>query len=385
MVKRGKKGNVLVMVAVSLLALLAFAGIVIDLGYMFVTQAQLQRTADAAALAGAGMLDPEKDPVNYISNARNSARTIALDPANKAGGAIITLDLNSSNDENGDIVVGYWSVAANPPFSAIVPTGKIANAVKVVARRTGETGTGIGVSSKVALFLGSLFGFADMSTRAQATAVFGKSLYAAPIPLCVNAANKTGEFFFVNTNLNQLPQPYDGAAWTLFSLDSNIGASDVRNAFFDTTKPAPKPSTDYCSQPCITTTNGTNVINDMVDAYNSLTFDALHKTVVGGVVTSWQVIIPIVDGTCPAGNCQPVPEPPQTCTGVTPNGCPPYPQGGNQEPYHISGWATATITEISGGGGGSNKGFRATVGAEARCVDRDPLQVLNALPLRLVK
>src|SRR5688500_19227772 len=53
---RSQRGAVMIFVAVSLAACLAFAVLAIDVGAIFVTRVQLQNAADAAALAGASAL-----------------------------------------------------------------------------------------------------------------------------------------------------------------------------------------------------------------------------------------------------------------------------------------------------------------------------------------
>lgn len=52
--KKSGKGQVLVMVALTLVALVAIIGLAIDMGYMYVSYARLRRAADAASLAGSG-------------------------------------------------------------------------------------------------------------------------------------------------------------------------------------------------------------------------------------------------------------------------------------------------------------------------------------------
>ena len=51
--KRSEKGQVLVLVALAIIVLLGFAALAIDVGFMYSTRHELQRSADAGALAGA--------------------------------------------------------------------------------------------------------------------------------------------------------------------------------------------------------------------------------------------------------------------------------------------------------------------------------------------
>ena len=51
-----KKGTIAIIVGVSLVVLIGFAALAVDLGYVYMKNVELQTTADAAALAGAGAL-----------------------------------------------------------------------------------------------------------------------------------------------------------------------------------------------------------------------------------------------------------------------------------------------------------------------------------------
>ena len=51
---RAEKGMTLVIMAFAIVALLAMAGLAIDLGFLYVARSEAQRAADAAALAEIG-------------------------------------------------------------------------------------------------------------------------------------------------------------------------------------------------------------------------------------------------------------------------------------------------------------------------------------------
>src|SRR5512145_507860 len=74
---RAQRGSVMIFIAVSLAACLAFAVLAIDVGAIFVTRVQLQNAADAAALAGASaLLNADQDEA--------TARAIAVAGENVA-------------------------------------------------------------------------------------------------------------------------------------------------------------------------------------------------------------------------------------------------------------------------------------------------------------
>ena len=62
--RSNERGQVLVLVGLSMLALLGFAAFVIDLGYVMYAQRTLQQTADAAATAGAMSLPDDQEADN---------------------------------------------------------------------------------------------------------------------------------------------------------------------------------------------------------------------------------------------------------------------------------------------------------------------------------
>ena len=81
----GERGTVAVLMAVVLVVVLGCTALAVDLGYLFLTQAELQSGADAAALAGVGGL--LKDPymaryqaVEYAAHNQAASETISLLP-----------------------------------------------------------------------------------------------------------------------------------------------------------------------------------------------------------------------------------------------------------------------------------------------------------------
>jgi Putative Flp pilus-assembly TadE/G-like len=73
---RSERGAVTVLVAVSMLTLLAFLALAIDLGMLYVAHNDAQRAADAAALAGASAF-LEQDPALAVSTAHSRAMEYA--------------------------------------------------------------------------------------------------------------------------------------------------------------------------------------------------------------------------------------------------------------------------------------------------------------------
>jgi len=86
--RHGERGQVLILVAVALLVLLAFAALAVDVGHLYGERRQMQNAADAAALAGARVLCE-----NWASAATREAlaETTAIDYAERNGATTVTV------------------------------------------------------------------------------------------------------------------------------------------------------------------------------------------------------------------------------------------------------------------------------------------------------
>lgn len=106
--RRRQSGAVVVLLAVALVVLLAFAALVIDLGRTYVVRTELQNAADAMALAGAKQLDQTKDGAG---SAKAYARAmgkqhrfdfgIPLIGQDDVDNVTVTLSLGSCPDDTG--------------------------------------------------------------------------------------------------------------------------------------------------------------------------------------------------------------------------------------------------------------------------------------------
>jgi uncharacterized membrane protein len=102
-------GSALLFTTVTLVLLLVFGGIAIDVTYFGSVRREIQASMDAAALAGAGNL-------GFDSTAFPAARAAAQNYAGLNGysdpaAGSIALNLNTVNNPNGQIVLGIWNGA----------------------------------------------------------------------------------------------------------------------------------------------------------------------------------------------------------------------------------------------------------------------------------
>ena len=161
-----RSGIAMIWVAIFLVLMVLLLGLSLDSAKAFLVAHQIQNAADAASLAGACWIKVDPD----------YARTVALATAleNLADADEVVLDANPSNDPNGDVVLGWYSRM----FRKFVPASEKLNAVKVVARRTGDSPGG-----PVPLVFGPVAGVDNINVRRYAIAMTHGGVGAGVIAL----------------------------------------------------------------------------------------------------------------------------------------------------------------------------------------------------------
>ena len=165
-----RRGAVGAFALVSMVALLGMLALAVDTGRLYVARAQLQTSADAAALAGAMELLTEghfMGPVqhaNVLYAARQQAASVA------AQNAVLRVSpgvgLNAENSPGGDVVLGYLSDPQDVTQSLDFSNPNQFNAVAVrVSRNESSNGS-------IALFFAPMIGINDAGLSAQATAAY---------------------------------------------------------------------------------------------------------------------------------------------------------------------------------------------------------------------
>ncbi len=154
--RRRSRGAVAVQVAFMMAVLLGFAALAFDVGAMYNTKADLQRTADAAALAAAGMLSQFEagDPMEL-------ARAAAEEYTAKNAAFGKSLSLAPSDVEFGRAVLD--PVSGSYVFS---PTQTLPDAVRIRVRMTADSPNG-----PMPLYFARIFGKEATEVWAEAVAV----------------------------------------------------------------------------------------------------------------------------------------------------------------------------------------------------------------------
>jgi hypothetical protein len=189
---RSRRGNIVVLSAVLMVVMMALIAFAVDLGYLYNARTEMQRAADASAIAACWELI-DKDVVTGVSNsavitdeARTKARQfVALNKITQAAADLA----------NEDISIGYIADPTNPasPFLTTGYSGA-PNAIKLRIRRTAEQ------NGRVPLFFGPVLGVSFASMESEATAAYlpGISGFKAPSD---------------GSNLGILPYALDEGTW----------------------------------------------------------------------------------------------------------------------------------------------------------------------------
>ena len=170
--RHGRRGTVAVLVAVSMFFILAFAALVLDIGNLYVARAELQRAADAAALAGASAYVSDAGLIeNTPTTAGNAAYDLATDVQQRSSQYASVNPTRGEGTllEGADVNLARYDF--NYPQSGLDFVATTPNAVQVIARRTAGSANG-----SVALFLAGIFGIAEGNVTATAAAAFDDRL-----------------------------------------------------------------------------------------------------------------------------------------------------------------------------------------------------------------
>jgi len=177
MPRRGAVAPLTLVLMIVLLACVAFA---VDVGYLAKTRNEMQRTADAAAIAAAWdlvsdeALTGDTSMSQTMTNLRGSAVTYtSLNDICKKSPDI---DENTANDVSGDVVVGYLNDLSNPNSEWDYSDPTKYNAVRLTVSKTSQ------MNGEVPLFFARVLGMDSRSTTATATAALTRNIAGFRIP-----------------------------------------------------------------------------------------------------------------------------------------------------------------------------------------------------------
>jgi hypothetical protein len=235
---REVKGAVAAMTALVILVGLGMLALVIDLGHIFLVRSELQRAADAGAMAAAlGLLSipaGSKGPVSIVPDcprALSAAQTMVSE--NQADGGLLLL-------LSGDVSFGKWDSAANTFTDTGCSIPKQVNAIKVRVRKDQSA------NEPITLFFARALpgGWRAQELSAEALALTGYAGYAPAgafaFPLAIDAGNVDPSQPGKLVTIHLAPTPGDGGCWHSFD-DKSAGTSDLRKLINGST-PSPEVS-----------------------------------------------------------------------------------------------------------------------------------------------
>lgn len=219
-----QKGVTAVVVAISLLVLIGFVALAVDLGYLYIVKGELQNAADSGALAGAQVL--------YINEGKE------INP--NADNAALSF-VNANYSEKAQVEVqsierGHWSFATKTftPNNSLLPVDlwnattaeldanvDFINAVRVITKRKTVGG------SPAAPFFAGIWGINGPNITAVAVAYIGfagtlkPGEADQPIAICLQSVMDTNGHYTCNmgrmSNSGSDGSTHNTSAWTNFT------------------------------------------------------------------------------------------------------------------------------------------------------------------------
>lgn len=177
--QKKREGIILFLTLFLMVFLLGMVAFAIDLGFYASTTTEMQRSADAAAIAAAWDLIERSPPgagnslYDEIRDARDRAVTYVSSNA-VAGGAAV--DRNGSNAPEGNVVIGYLANDSQSSATMEFADQNQFNAVQVTVRKSAQQ------NGEVPLFFARVWGMTGLEAKGTATAALINNFggFAAP-------------------------------------------------------------------------------------------------------------------------------------------------------------------------------------------------------------
>lgn len=313
----GEQGTVILLVTVGLLALVAVAGLAVDVGNVWATRAQLQAASDASSLAAAGNLLQSQGTVVDTGAALAAAQSYGV--AHEAGQVNVEI-------APGDVAFGSWDPLTET-FTALPGSTdpNLVRAARVVARRdaaqngplpmvlTRVVGVdSVDVTASSVAYLGYAGSFPPGSVElpiaidcctisgntpgATCTQDYCSTVQSSPpnpCPLAIGGTASCLEFFAT---------PDQNACWTAFDPNSAaVSTSKLRSIVEDG-------NTSTISDSAYVD-NGTKtpVVNDIYDRFHGEGQFSGNPSGIDtdgdGIIDSWVSMLPVVECQNPGNGC----------------------------------------------------------------------------------
>jgi len=177
--RRGQRGVVAIIVGLTIVVLVGFAGLALDGGRLYVNKTELQNAADACALAASYELTGAPAiPAANFTQAHNAGVLVAT--RNRVGFQGATIDAQDVTIQFGTSLSGggWLTAASNPPATSVY--------VRCTIQETGITP-----------WFMQVLGFGDQTVAAAATATLANAQTNCGIPLAMCSQGAAPTFGFV--------------------------------------------------------------------------------------------------------------------------------------------------------------------------------------------
>lgn len=176
--RQARRGTITVLAAMLSIVLIGMVAFSVDIGFVLTAKEELQRSADASALAACWEYGQKLAKGNTSTDSAASARTTAASYAalNHVTGSAMSVDANSSNDPDGDIVFGYISDFKNSQSAFQTDSSNGFNAVRVRLHKDSS------VNGEVPYFFARIFGLDGQVLHTEAIAGIVRDVRGFKVP-----------------------------------------------------------------------------------------------------------------------------------------------------------------------------------------------------------
>jgi uncharacterized membrane protein len=191
-----RRGAIAILTALLSVALVGMIAFCVDLGFVLTAKEELQRTADAAAMAACWEYAQNLSEGYDSADAALMARAVASEyvSLNDVNGKSMTIGLNTSNGSEGDIVFGYVENLGYGGTTLQTQNPDLYNAVRVRVSKSSA------INGQVPYFFARIFGMLGQDLVAEATAGIVRDVKGFQTPAD-------------NSNLELLPFALDQETW----------------------------------------------------------------------------------------------------------------------------------------------------------------------------
>jgi len=296
-------------VTIMLVVFLVLTGLAVDIGYMYVSEEDLQSAAETAALAGTQTIkqrvlfqmqnDPGKISEVVGDQVQSAARTAALDAVSGKhhAAALVGLANNNGNALTGDndLAVGFWNLSSH----RFTPGGTPVNAMQVRTRRTAESSS-VGMGS-LGSFMAKISGTASFGFTPVAIAAVPAGT-RSNIAICSDACEASCTYPEICTikerRMSHAPWESGGKRSDAdrYLYTSLLHPASITNTMSEMVCQERSPQ-EVCGKPIYTSGSARDeILRDIKAAMYDPKMDRSNKEYdKAGKLVGWWVIVPVTD------------------------------------------------------------------------------------------